>query len=798
MLAALPAGVFDKLTALTRLDLQRNLLAALPAGVFDELTALDALHMGANSLTALPDDVFDELTALTKLGLDVNSLTALPAGVFDKLTALDALSLENNSLTALPAGIFDELTALTDLFLFSNSLAELPDDVFEPLTSLSLLLLSDNPGAPFSPTAVALPDDGTVPPAGGTVMLDGSGSGGAWGTNVAYAWALTTPTSGVTVTFDSVAIAKPTVTIPQVTAGTDLVFTLTVTGRGGSDGISPGGPVTDTRPPLLTRATVNGDTLVLTYDETLDGASVPAPGAFAVTAAGSTVSANGVSVAGSAGDADAGECGAGQPDGDAGLYAGGEPDPGRGGQRRGAALRTGRDQQHAGRPGDRHAATAAHPGDGERRHAGAHLRRDPRTVRRVPAPGAFAVTAAGSTVSANGVSVAGSAVTLTLANAVQANQTVTLDYTPGANPIQDAAGNDAAPLSGQAVTNNTPGGGGGGGGGGTTDSGPTVTISTTASAEPVTGPFTVTVVFSESVNGFELSDLVVGNGVASDLQGNGTTFTATITPAASGTVTLDIPDGAAADDAGNESEAASRFSIAAELDTTAPTVTISTAASAPVNGPFTVTFTFSEEVTGFELSDLVVGNGSSSPLQGDGASYTATITPDASGTVTVDVPDGAASDSAGNPSVAAQQFSIVAELAPTVTITGPATEPVIGPFSITVIFSEPVTGFELEDVVVGNGVASELEGDGARYTATVTPTAPGPVTVDIAAGAAEDSAGNPSTAADQFSITVELTPVPALPLAGVIALAALLLIGVIRRRAGDRCCVMENRVGAVA
>ena len=266
---------------------------------------------------------------------------------------------------------------------------------------------------------------------------------------------------------------------------------------------------------------------------------------------------------------------------------------------------------------------------------------------------------------------------------------------------------------------------------------------------------------------------------------------ASSTPAASGTVTVDIPAGAAEDDAGNESEAASQFSIAAELDTTAPTMAISTAASAPVNGPFTVTFTFSEEVTGFELTDLVVGNGSSSALQGDGASYTATITPEASGTVTVDVPAGGAEDSAGNPSVAAQQFSIAAELtavddvAPRVTITGPATEPVIGPFSITVIFSEPVTGFELEDVVVGNGVASELEGDGARYTATVTPTAPGPVTVDIAAGAAEDSAGNPSMAADQFSITVELTPVPALPLAGVIALAALLLIGVIRRRAGD-------------
>ena len=53
-----------------------------------------------------------------------------------------------------------------------------------------------------------------------------------------------------------------------------------------------------------------------------------------------------------------------------------------------------------------------------------------------PAPGDFVVTAAGSTVGVSGVSVSGSAVTLTLATAVEANQTVTLNYTPGANPIQ--------------------------------------------------------------------------------------------------------------------------------------------------------------------------------------------------------------------------------------------------------------------------------------------------------------------------------------------------------------------------
>ena len=122
----------------------------------------------------------------------------------------------------------------------------------------------------------------------------------------------------------------------------------------------------------------------------------------------------------------------------------------------------------------------------------------------------------------------------------------------------------------------------------------------------------------------------------------------------------------------------------------------------------------------------------------------------------------------------------------TVTIASEASEPVSGPFQITVTFSEPVTGFELQDLVVGNGRASELQGNQASYTATVTPTASGAVTVDIATGAAEDSAGNPSAAANQFSITADLTPVPApaLPLAGAVALAALLLIGGIRRRRG--------------
>ena len=61
------------------------------------------------------------------------------------------------------------------------------------------------------------------------MALSGS-DGGPWGTNVTYSWSQTSgPTSGVT--FDDAASATPVVTIPAMTAGAELTFTLTVTGR---------------------------------------------------------------------------------------------------------------------------------------------------------------------------------------------------------------------------------------------------------------------------------------------------------------------------------------------------------------------------------------------------------------------------------------------------------------------------------------------------------------------------------------------------------------------------------------
>ena len=78
----------------------------------------------------------------------------------------------------------------------------------------------------------------------------------------------------------------------------------------------------------------------------------------------------------------------------------------------------------------------------------------------VPATGAFTVAVSGTAAEVSHVSVSGSAVTLMLASAVTAEETVTVSYTvptdAAAPRIQDEAGNPAASFSDQAVVNNTP------------------------------------------------------------------------------------------------------------------------------------------------------------------------------------------------------------------------------------------------------------------------------------------------------------------------------------------------------
>lgn len=97
---------------------------------------------------------------------------------------------------------------------------------------------------------------------------------------------------------------------------------------------------------------------------------------------------------------------------------------------------------------------------------------------------------------------------------------------------------------------------------------PTVTLTSSESDPTNTSPFDVAVDFSESVTGFAAGDIVVGNGSVDGLSGSGASYTASIAPAADGTVTVDVPAAVATDSGGADNEAATQFSI--EYDGTDP------------------------------------------------------------------------------------------------------------------------------------------------------------------------------------------------------------------------------------
>ena len=73
---------------------------------------------------------------------------------------------------------------------------------------------------------------------------------------------------------------------------------------------------------------------------------------------------------------------------------------------------------------------------------------------------------------------------------------------------------------------------------------------------------------------------------------------------------------------------------------------------------------------------------------------------------------------------------------------------------MTATFSSEVSGFTVDDVTVANGAADNFSGTGAVYAFDVTPNAVGPVTVDVAAGVAEDAQGRASTPAARLELGI--------------------------------------------
>ncbi len=251
---------------------------------------------------------------------------------------------------------------------------------------------------------------------------------------------------------------------------------------------------------------------------------------------------------------------------------------------------------------------------------------------------------------------------------------------------------------------------------------PVVTIS--GPSEPQSGPFEVRFSLSEKNAGFEESDVTVANGSVTAFSGSERSYTAQIAPESSGQVTVAVPAGALQDGVGHRNKA-TQHSVTADLGE--PTVSIEGVPATISNvAPLEVTFTFSEDVTGFYGPDVTVVNGSLEDWDGSGADYSATVTPDGGGDLTVTVSTRAAQ---GKNNVAGP---LEAETA-TAVLTGPATF-IAGPkgplttedpFDIRITYLGLSDGATFGESILNATLSGDIfPGDDGVREVTVTPDPP--------------------------------------------------------------------------
>src|SRR5450830_1828523 len=327
--------------------------------------------------------------------------------------------------------------------------------------------------------------------------------------------------------------------------------------------------------------------------------------------------------------------------------------------------------------------------------------------------------------------------TLTAVSSVDGGITWTANFTPTAS-ITDATNVITLDNTGYTDTSGNVGVG-------TTNSNnyaidtqrPTATIVVSDTALNIAGSTSlVTITFSETVNGLALGAFTVADGALSNLvQVDGTHWTATLTanPGVTHTGDLITLDNTAISDAVGNAGNGTTNSNAYAVDTLRPTASIVFAnTNLGIGQTSLVTITFSEAVTGFGNADLVVSNGTLSAVSSSdgGVTWTGTFTPTSgitspSNHITLDTSQ--VSDAAGNVgnSTATSNDMAIDTQRPTATVVVSNENIGIGgSATVTITFSEAVSGLTLADLTTDNGTLSGLStSDNITYTALLTPVA---------------------------------------------------------------------------
>ena len=817
----LMATDFEGLTGLTTLDLSYNQISELPGGVFDDLTALTTLDLSANRIDLWSSDIFDNLTALTTLNLkqalgDGNSLTEdtfanlaalttldlslnrgalslslrwrlfnnltnlttlnlrhcferstiLPENFFEGLTALTTLDLSMNSLSHLPEGIFDDLTALTTLELNQNQFFELPEGIFDQLTALTTLRLGSQIGASLTFRDVSIFNELT-----------------ALTTLELYDNRLTSLNAALfnqTTALTSLNLhSNQLSTLPEnIFSSLSALTTLDLTDNEFEtlpDGFFIGLESLETI--LLSHNPGDPFTITITFEEdpvdsgdniffkakTATGAPFDIRVTLNVSGDGEIQGSENLTIPkGATTSTDSAEVipiGSGTTPITISVgqltYIPGSTD-----------LSVSRDDQQL--IIDRWSPTATV------------------SVPEKPQKGDFQATITFSEPVENfaqeDVTLTDNTATASITNweVSTDNTTYTATITPTTNgnvtiSVPEDVAADAAENLNTASNTQTV----------SVDvEPPTVTLSQTALW--YREAFDVTITFSEPVNDFVQTDVTldrivsatenpatvtITNWVAS---ADRTTYTATITPTETGKAAISVPASVATDDAGNPNTASVPRGV--RFDTNQPTVSVTVPETIQAIS-FDVTITFNELVDDFVQTDIsLIGSTATASITNWVAlsqwNYTATVTPETSGDVSISIPADVATDTAGNANTASDTHTIAVDLSdPTATVSVPSGTQA-STFDATINFSKPVTGFLADDISIagtatasvtnlvgpdGAGITRPLPPYGMTYTATFTATTSGTVEFSIRANAVTDAGNRPNEDASAPTVvTVDL------------------------------------------
>jgi hypothetical protein len=286
---------------------------------------------------------------------------------------------------------------------------------------------------------------------------------------------------------------------------------------------------------------------------------------------------------------------------------------------------------------------------------------------------------------------------------------------------------------------------------------PTVTLGS-LSGPNGSGDYTVIATLSESSSDFTSASMALSNATAT-VSGSGSNYTIVLSPIADGAVSASVPKGAFTDSAGLGNWIASD-DVVFSVDTTAPTVSIA-AFTGVTNGNQTALITLSEASTDFGVGDLSLTNATAT-LTGAGTSYSAILTPVADGQIALSVAANTFTDAAGNGNTASNDVTTIFDgTRPTVSISNaPSTVNAMSSFSVSLTFSESVTGFDATDITASHATVTNLTGSGAVYQAQLTATGGGGVSLMVPENAVFDASSNGNIASDALNIadiTVEKT-----------------------------------------